>query len=390
MTQEWAAAGGYDDRLMTRRKLISSLSASPALLVAAQQPGRRLPLFNGRDLTGWSVAEGPESAFIVRDGEIVIHEGANYPTWLKSAGQYENFDLQFEVFIKGWANGGFFFGAPEHGRPTECGFKLNLFQKKDSPPLAESMGAIFPDVAPLQVNVRNQGEWNQVRIRMDWPSLRVWINGELVQDLNCDTHPALRYKRRSGFLGIESLSYPLRFRAIEIEALPPREQWTNLYSGPSDLDKWELLEKARFEALGQVLRADGLGYLSTRESYGDFAFQCYVRASRHSNGGIIFRAEPQPSGKHYEIQLHDVEGAVYPTGSLYGFARCRPYPRIAAEEWYPLEVIAKGPLCVVRVNGDTVVEYNRLDRLEPGRIMLQAHQAGRWIEYKQIRVKRFS
>jgi hypothetical protein len=44
--------------------------------------------------------------------------------------------------------------------------------------------------------------------------------------------------------------------------------------------------------------------------------------------------------------------------------------------------------CVVRINGDTVVEYEKLDKMEAAPIMLQAHQAGRWIEYKEIRIKR--
>ena len=34
------------------------------------------------------------------------------------------------------------------------------------------------------------------------------------------------------------------------------------------------------------------------------------------------------------------------------------------------------------------MEYHDLERLDPGRIMLQAHQQGRWIEYKQIRIKK--
>jgi hypothetical protein len=41
----------------------------------------------------------------------------------------------------------------------------------------------------------------------------------------------------------------------------------------------------------------------------------------------------------------------------------------------------------VRINGENVVEYHQLENLEPGRIALQAHDAGRWIEYKQIRIK---
>ena len=51
------------------------------------------------------------------------------------------------------------------------------------------------------------------------------------------------------------------------------------------------------------------------------------------------------------------------------------------------EAVAKGKDCLVRINGEDVVEYHELENLDPGRIMLQAHQNGRWIEYKQIRIK---
>jgi hypothetical protein len=43
--------------------------------------------------------------------------------------------------------------------------------------------------------------------------------------------------------------------------------------------------------------------------------------------------------------------------------------------------------CLVRVNGDTVLQYEGLNLLEPGFIELQAHQAGSWLEFKEIRIK---
>ncbi len=344
-------------------------------------------MFNGRTLDGWTVVDGPQSAFYADDGAIVVHPGASYPTWLRTNREYENFDLECEVFIKGWANGGLFFAAPLYGRPTECGLKVNIFQKADDLPLGESMGAIFPVVAPRLVNVRGGGQWNSVRVRMDWPSFRVWINGEMVQDLDCASHPELMFRRRSGYIGIESLSYPLRFRKPTIRELPGKENWTWLYRRPEDLEQWTTLQKPVIEGLGEVLRTDGLGYLATKASYKDFEFDCYVRASRHSNGGIIFRAASEKTDEHYEIQLHDVEGAVYPTGSLYHYARCKPYPRISAEEWFPFQLIVKGPRCVVRINGDTVVDYSGMKMLDGGPVMLQAHQLGKWIEYQQIRIR---
>jgi hypothetical protein len=370
----------------TRRTL---LGAALTPLVSRAADPSPVTLFDGKTLDGWSIADGPRSAFFVDDGAIVVHHGSNFPTWLRTNREYENFDFSCEVFIKGWANGGLYFAAPLYGRPTECGFKVNLFQKRDNPPLGESMGAIFPAIPPRVVNVKNQGEWNTVRVRMDWPSLRVWINDEMVQDLDCASRPELMFRRRSGFIGIESLSYPLRFRNLTIRELPGKENWTWLYRAPGDLAKWETFEKPVIETLGEVLRTDELGYLATKAAYRDFELDCYIRASKHSNGGVIFRSlvEKDKPGEHYEIQLHDVEGAVYPTGSLYGFARCKPYPRIEPEKWFPFQLVVKGSRCLVRVNGDTVVDYGELKRLEPGRVMLQAHQRNRWIEYQRIRIR---
>jgi hypothetical protein len=172
-----------------------------------------------------------------------------------------------------------------------------------------------------------------------------------------------------------------------VKELPAKEKWDVLYASPADMDKWTVVDgKAKWEAIGSVLRADNLGYLATKSTYRDFEFQCYIRGSKHHNGGIIFRAESSASDAHYEIQLHDVEGAVYPTGSLYGFQRSI-YPKIEPEQWYLFQLIAKGKDCLVRINGENVVDYHAMERMTPGPIMIQAHQANRWIEYKEIKVR---
>jgi len=50
-------------------------------------------------------------------------------------------------------------------------------------------------------------------------------------------------------------------------------------------------------------------------------------------------------------------------------------------------LIVKGKDCLVRINGENVVEYHELENLNPGRIMLHAYQNGGRIEYKQVRSK---
>jgi hypothetical protein len=373
---------------MNRRQFLST-AALPALLQGQSESGF-VPLFDGKTLAGWKVKEGPETAFYVKDGAIVVHDSAGFPTWLSSLKQYENFDFRGEFFIQGWMNSGIYLHAPEHGRNIWCGMKINIFQDRDEVPKPESMGSLFPLVPPLKVNVKSKGEWNSFRILMDWPKLQVWTNDELIQDADLEKLPDFRHRLRRGYLGFESLSYANRFRNLRIRELPSKQSWQVLYESPADFDKWYVSEgEPRFQPINDALHGDGIGHIATREKFRDFELHTYVRHVKHHNSGVLFRSTGQglKSPRHYEIQLHDVEGAHYPTGSLYHFKRSI-YPRIEPEKWFLLQLVAKGPDCLVRINGEDVLTYDRMDNLEEGPIELQAHDRGKWTQFKQIRIRR--
>jgi hypothetical protein len=372
---------------MNRRKFLTG-AATPALSFA-QNSNNFTSLFDGKTLAGWNVRQGPLSAFYVRDGSIVVHESSGFPTWLRSAAQYENFDFRGEFFVQGWIDSGIYIHAPEHGRSTWEGMQMKIFHQRDQKPASNSMGAIFPVIPPLKVNVRSKGEWNDFRILMDWPVLRIWTNGELIHDLNVESIPELTHRLRRGYLGLASLGYPVRFRNLRVLELPAKEQWQTLFQAPEDFDKWFVSEgQPKFEPLNEVLWGDGHGHIATREKFRDFELRMYVRNSKSHNSGVLFRTSGQGlSGRHYEIQLHDVEDAHFPTGSLYYFKRS-VYPRIEAEHWFPFHLIVKDYHCLVRINGETVCEYDQLENLEEGSVELQAHRAGYWTEFKQIRIKR--
>jgi hypothetical protein len=378
---------------MERRTLLA-LPAALAALRARQAEAGFVSLFDGKTLQGWSAQDGPESAFYVSDGAIAGHVESQFPAWLRSTRQYENFDFRGEFFVKGWTDGGIYLHAPEHGRNTWCGMQVKIFHAQDQQPQPNSMGAIFPLIAPRKVNVRNRGEWNNLRILMDWPQFQVSVNDEVVQDLNLESVPELRYRLRRGYLGLSALGYPIRFRNLRIRELPPKEKWEYLYETEADFEKWFVSESnpktpARFAAIGGVLRGDGLGHLATKEKFRDFQLHLYIRGPQHHNGGILFRSSGQglTERRHYEIQLHNVEEAHYPTGSLYGYQRSI-YPRIEDDRWYLMQLVVQGRGCLVRINGENVLEYDRLDNLDAGHLEVQAHQAGKRIEYKQIWVKR--
>ena len=374
---------------MQRRHFLPLLAA-PCLgrEASAAEPGFT-PLFDGQTLRGWTVEDGPPSAFYIDGGDVAIHRGGNDPAWLRSEKEYENFDLRGEFFLKGWSDSGILIHAPLHGKPMYTGMRINVFHQKDDPPNPQSAGAIFPVVAPRLVNVRNQGEWNDFRILSDWPKLQVWINGAMVQDLDVSAHPELKYRLRRGYLGLVSLSYPVRFRNFRIRELPAKERWEPLYLTPADAGKWFISEgKPQLDLLGEVIYVDGAGHWATKEKFRDFELQLYIRGCRQHNGGVLFRSEGHGTkGFRYEIQLHNVEGAHYPTGSLYGIHRAR-YPRIEDEKWFHFHLRVQGPDCLVRINGETVCEYHKLEKLDEGYIELQGHRQGYWLEFKRVLVKR--
>ena len=75
----------------------------------------------------------------------------------------------------------------------------------------------------------------------------------------------------------------------------------------------------------------------------------YVRHVRHHNGGVSFGGPGGGvPGRRYEVQLHDVEGAHYATGSLYSVKRAS-YPRIEPEQWWLFQLRVKDNTIVVRV-----------------------------------------
>ncbi len=376
---------------MNRREFVASVAAAPAIMTAQAEEGFQ-SLFDGKTLSGWEIVDGPETAFYVDEGDIVSSQASQNPAWLRSVKSFENFDFRCEFYVRGWIDGGVYIHAPLHGRASWTGMEIKIFQQVDETPKSNSMGSIFPLIAPSKVNVKNRGEWNSMRILMDWPSLQVWVNGEQVQDVDCEAHPELRYRFRHGFMGLSGLGYPIRFRNLRIRELPGKENWENLYVAQSDFDKWYVSQSterapAQFQPIGSVIRAEGGGTLSTHQTYKDFELQLYIRGPKEHNGGVFVRSNRTGEYGHYEIQVHNVAEAHYPTGSLYHYCRSI-YPRIADEQWYPMQIRMEGRRCLVRVNGDTVVDYDQLENLDAGRIELQAHRPGTWLEYKAIRVKR--
>jgi hypothetical protein len=345
-----------------------------------------VPLFNGKDLSGWALMGENAESFRVEDGALVCTGRGNEPHWLRSEKEYENFVLRFEYLTPGWCEAGVLLHAPLHGRASKAGLKLHLRHDQVEEG-ARTVGSIYDVLPPLAKPVKPQGQWNQVEVYANWPTLEVKLNGVKIQDVDMERNEKLRWRLRRGYIGFQDIGQPIKYRHIEIRELPSQEQWTELFNG-QDLSGWSQSGPAKWSVeSGMIVGADGDGYLITNESYSNFEFQVYVRtATKFANGGLHTRWKSEKE-RGYEAQIYNVREATNPTGSIYGIVPAVD-PDARDGEWFLMQIVSRGSYQAVRVNGETVAESNELKLPDAGKLALQMHQKGARIEFLRPRVKR--
>ena len=173
-------------------------------------------LFNGRDLNGWKTVRS-EEGWSVEKGLLACNgEGRG---WIRPEATYTDFILRLEYRISQKGNSGVFLRTSEEGRPAYQGMEIQLLDDRQGPITVKSNGAIYDAVAPSQEASRPAGIWNPVEIVCQGPKVRVTINNREVIDCDTSTHPDLKDRLRSGFIGLQNHGDPIDFRSIRIKAL---------------------------------------------------------------------------------------------------------------------------------------------------------------------------
>lgn len=356
--------------------------ACSAAAHAGQSVERSRPLFDGRTLAGW-VEMGRPGAYVAADETLQLKAPQNHPNWLRTDREYENFVLRLEYLVTGWCETGILLHAPLYGDLTRTGLKIHLRHDRSSAGV-RAAGAIYDLVPPLALANNDVNEWNALEIHMDWPSLRVTLNDVLIQDLTLDVSDRFQSRARRGYIGLEDLGFEVRYRNITIRELPDTDRaWRPLFNNV-DLKGWTAEGEARWEVEdGRIVGSGGDGFLLTNEAFSAFELQTYFRATRHANGGIFYRRSDSFGG--YEIQIYNVPGSTYPTGSIYGRVPAAALP-CRDGEWCQLRVVSDGAYTAVWVNGWKVAESWDMARPDTGRVGLQNHSQGR-IEYLDPKVR---
>ena len=143
----------------------------------SQQNTESVSLFNGVDLSGWTIY-GTEKWY-VEDGDLVCENGSdNEYGYLSTDEYYDDFILTLEYKQESNGNSGVFF------RSTLDGIIINGWQVEISPP-GHDTGGIYESygrgwlIKPNPIKDKNlkYGDWNSMKIMVKGDNVKTWLNG---------------------------------------------------------------------------------------------------------------------------------------------------------------------------------------------------------------------
>ena len=182
-------------------------------------------LFNGRDLQGWEGAgANADSCWAVVDG-LLKCTGSKGP-WLRSAEEFDDFNLRLEYRLSEGGNSGVFVRVPVDGNHhgPESGIEIQLLddaaEKYRELKPYQYTGSLY-GIAPAEPRVgRGADQWNTIEIEARADNYRVIHNGTQVVNASLESFPALAERRKSGFLGLQNHQTEVYFRNIRLKRYP--------------------------------------------------------------------------------------------------------------------------------------------------------------------------
>jgi hypothetical protein len=348
-----------------------------------------VPMFNGKDLTGWVNVNCAPGTFFVKDGMVIT---TGKPTgYLRTTKQYENFIADFEwmhIPPKPGAvgNSGFFVWAdpiPAVGTGYTRGIEVQVLvnleykDKKTGAITATSHGDLFsihgatcePErphplgwkrCLPNENRAKGEGEWNHYRVEANDGVIKLAVNGKVVSSVS-------KCSPRKGYLALESEGSECRFRNLKIKELPstnPKKEeiadeaqgHTPLYTG-LDLLGWKADDEAKkhWQPKDTVLHYDGKGKeLGTEKEFGDVEFIVDFKFPKEAKQGCTFVLRETTAGRAKLIIKPDgsiawgVETANSASGRSDALKGLRP------DGWNRLRVQWHGQLVRMAVNDNPI------------------------------------
>jgi len=421
---------------------VAAASIQAAAIDSEETKAGFVPLFNGKDLSGWI---GDTNGYKVENGNLVCHGGKLY-----TDKEYGDFIIRFEFKLPAGGNNGLGIRTPTKGDPAYVGMELQILD--NTAPQYKNLkasqyhGSVYGLVPAKRGFLKPVGEWNSQEVIAIGPKIKITLNGTVIVDTDLtkikqskDTHDFKKHPGRfnkKGHIAFLGHGAVVKFRNIRIEdlagktaAAPETEQTANqapegftpLFNG-KNLDGWkgllprpndnpinraklskDQLQEAQVKAYetmrkhwsveNGILIHDGKGSsICTAKDYGDFEMLIDWKIEKGGDSGIYLRGTPQ-------VQIWDNDKWKVGSGGLYNNKKHPSKPLLVADnptgEWNTFRIKMVGENVTVHLNGkkvtDTVLEnyWNRSIPIFPGgQIELQHH--GSKLYFKNIYIKEIS
>ena len=186
-----------------------------------------VPLFNGKDLTGWV---GSVKGYVVENGAIVCKPrgGGN----LYTEKEYGDFHLKLEIKLTPGANNGLGIRSPRGVNAAYNGMELQILDNTEDKykDLQDYQyhGSIYGVVPAKRGYLKPVGDWNYQEVIARGKQITVKLNGTTIVDADIEKastpktmdgneHPGL--KRDKGFIAFCGHGDKLAFRSLRIKTL---------------------------------------------------------------------------------------------------------------------------------------------------------------------------
>jgi hypothetical protein len=371
-----------------------------------------VPLFNGKDLIGWKLPPGFGDNWRVEKGVLIGAAPPQRLIRLHTQAKFKDFHLRAEA------------------RSGDKNVGILGFRSSDGVIRGYNTGMVSMGPGGLRTGVLNcntpeknfgvtrlgidekipPGQWFNLEVIAQGNRFTVIVNGKKITDAVDDTVADAGFI----YLGLSGKE-PLEFRKLEIKELnavavapppvikdAPAAGVVSLFNG-KDLAGWQPHAKRpgnwRVEN-GILIGSAPIGgaLYSTRGDYQDFHLRAELRINDKGFGRILGRTTYEPTKVPFKVHGYEVLINQRPLGDKTGTLLARsPLANISTQakeapapagEWITLEVIAKGDLVTVKVNGNAVAECRDDQRqfARSGHIAL--HQdANATIEFRKVEIE---
>lgn len=192
-------------RILTAFCLLAVFWAGSLRAAEKSAPPESKPLFNGKDLTGWTVVN--DAKFAVTNGNLLLVTGMG---WLRTDKEFGDFvlELEYRPLVPEY-DSGIFVRCVAEGQPwPKDGWQVNLRHN--------AIGGLvrgYKSVLPAEVARLPVGQW--VKIRIECRGKRITLD---VDDERSWEYAEL--DRERGYIGLQAEDRSFEFRNLRITELP--------------------------------------------------------------------------------------------------------------------------------------------------------------------------